>query len=743
MLGWSLDSFAKVAPRFKKGVWRLGLVATLYLLIAIVVTYPVAFRLSSELAGTEGKDAFEHIWMLWWAKKALVDLRTSLANSSFLHYPLQLYHPMLAVEPYTKLVAIPLVMVFGPLVAYNLHFLAVFMLAGLSMYLLCYYLTRSSPASFLGGLIFAFFPSVMTHATMTIIDTIIYWYPLYALSLLLLLKRPTIGRAFLCGVLLALTSLAGLKHTAYFVIPFTLLFFLYNFWAKREGLLNPFFLRCFAVVLGTAFLLVAPFFLPFLLTGLSGGLTYLVRGGTIRYSADLWSFFLPSPFHPFLGRIEPLHSWAMRAIDSYGGSFLENVQYVGLFPLLLSLIAVVRLPKKKARMWVILGLGAAILALGPLLKVGGDLLVYRVSGEKSYVVLPYALVKGLPFYKFGRTPARLGYTLIFSLAILASYGADWVLRRVRKVGWRASLTGALALLILFEYMAIFPFPTSGGVVPAFYKEIAQDPEDYAILDLPLLNRWTDHYATYYQTIHQHRVVGGYIYRVPLRAQMMLGFLAGLLDPLAGPAIVGSMGDEERKAVLNHSNIRYVVVHRWVMARQGEGREEAMVSFLHRFLGEPLYQDEKIVVFGVPGASLEGRRPALPPLLVVGKFWYEREEAGGIPTRWMGKKAALYLLAPVGKRYRLAFSALSFHQPRGLKIWVEDEEVGGFAIEEAMEDLFTEEFSLRESWSVVRFEAQEPCQKPSEVIPGSSDGRCLSLLLQGVRLVPVDEEAPRS
>ncbi len=738
MLGWSLDSYSKVAPRFKKGVWRLGLVATLYLLIAIAVTYPVAFRLSSQLAGTEAKDAFEHIWMLWWAKKALVDLHTNPANSSFLHYPLQVYHPMLAVEPYTKLVAIPLVMAFGPLVAYNLHFLATFMLAGLSMYLLCYYLTRSSPASFLGGLIFAFFPSQMTHATMTFIQIIIYWYPLYALSLFLLLKRPTIGRAFLCGVLLALASLVGLMHLAYFVIPFTLLFFLYNFWANREKLLTPLFLRCLGVVLGTAFLLVAPFFLPFLLTGLSGGLTYLGRGGTIRYSADLWSFLLPSPFHPFLGRIEPLHSWAMRAMESYRGSFLENVQYIGFVPLLLSLIAIARVPKK-ARMWVILGLGAAILALGPLLKVGGELFVYRVSGEESYVVLPYALVKSLPLYKFGRTPARLGYTLIFSVAILASYGIGWLLDGVRRVGWQVSLAGCLALLILFEYLVIFPFPTGGGMVPSFYKEIAQDSEDYAILDLPLLNRWTDHYATYYQTIHQHRVVGGYIYRVPLRAQMMLGFLAGLLDPLAGPDIVGSVGDEERLAVLNYSDIRYVVAHRWVMARQEEGREEAMVSFLRRFLGEPLYEDEKIVVFGVPGASLEGRHLVLPPLLVVGDFWYEKEEPGGIPTRWMGKEAVLYLVAPVGKRYRLAFSALSFHQPRDLKVWVEDQEVGGFAIEEAARDLLTEEFSLREGWSVVRFEAQEPCQKPSEVIPGSSDGRCLSLLLQGVRLVPVDEE----
>lgn len=112
--------------------WDIYLVALLYMAVTIAMTYPVAFCLSSELAGFDHQDSFEHLWMLWWGKKAIVDLHTSPANSTFIYYPLKIHHPMLAVEPYTKLVTIPLVMALGPLVAYNLHFLASFVLTASS-----------------------------------------------------------------------------------------------------------------------------------------------------------------------------------------------------------------------------------------------------------------------------------------------------------------------------------------------------------------------------------------------------------------------------------------------------------------------------------------------------------------------------------------------------------------------------------------------------------------------------------
>lgn len=718
--------------RLKK--WDIYLVALLYVAVTIAMTYPVAFRLSSELAGFDHQDSFEHLWMLWWGKKAIVDLHTSPANSTFIHYPLKIHHPMLAVEPYTKLVTIPLVMALGPLVAYNLHFLASFVLTAFSAYLLCRYLTKSSLASFVGGLIFAFFPHRMTHATGPLIQIMIYWYPLWALSLFLLLKRPTTSNALLGGVVLALSLLVGLMHIAYFVIPFTLLFLVYNYSTSRDELLNPLFLRGLVITFGIAAILTAPFFLPFILDKLSGGLSYLTRGGTIQYSADLWAFFVPSAQHPILSRIEPLRSLGERVIHSYQGSFLENTVYIGIVPLLLSLWAAIRNPKPMG-FWVILALATAILALGPLLKAGGQLVRYNMEQESSYIVLPYALVKGLPFYEMGRTPARLVETTMFAVAVLASYGIALVLARWRSLAFRTFLTACLALLILFEYLTIFPFPTGGEDVPTFYRDIARDSQDYALLDLPLGPRVAHHYATYYQTVHQHKIVSGHIYRVPSVARVMFHFLGRLIGPTSGLDIVAAPTDEERLAVLNYSNIRYVVVHKSVMAVTDPGNEKGLVSFLRSLLGEAIYEDEKIVVSPVPITPQGGKAP--PALLTIGENWHAPEVLDGTLARWVSDQAQLYMMAPVGQRYRLNFSALSFHQPRHLEVLVDGQAVSEFEIDTSMQDWATGEFALGENWGVVRFRVREGCQKPTEVLPDSGDGRCLSVLFQGVRLISVE------
>jgi len=81
--------------------WRSILwVILAYALITVVVTYPVAFRLRSALAGAPDQDALQHLWISWWTEKALLDLGTSPAQASYLYYPDGTYHPMLWVTPY-------------------------------------------------------------------------------------------------------------------------------------------------------------------------------------------------------------------------------------------------------------------------------------------------------------------------------------------------------------------------------------------------------------------------------------------------------------------------------------------------------------------------------------------------------------------------------------------------------------------------------------------------------------------
>jgi hypothetical protein len=165
--------------------WRsvLGVILA-YALITVVVTCPVAFRLRSALAGTPDQDALQHLWISWWTEKALLELGTSPAQASCLYYPDGTYNPMLWVTPYPQVAALPLQLLFGQVVAYNLHLLLSFVLTGLTTYLLCLYLTRNRWASFIGGLIFAFFPNRLSHATAHLAQVVTYFFPLYALYLI-------------------------------------------------------------------------------------------------------------------------------------------------------------------------------------------------------------------------------------------------------------------------------------------------------------------------------------------------------------------------------------------------------------------------------------------------------------------------------------------------------------------------------------------------------------------------------
>ena len=89
--------------------WRSILwVILAYALITVVVTYPMAFRLRSALAGALDQDALQHLWISWWTEKALLDLGISPAQASYLYYPDGTYHPMLWVTPYPQVAALEL-----------------------------------------------------------------------------------------------------------------------------------------------------------------------------------------------------------------------------------------------------------------------------------------------------------------------------------------------------------------------------------------------------------------------------------------------------------------------------------------------------------------------------------------------------------------------------------------------------------------------------------------------------------
>jgi hypothetical protein len=735
--------------------WRSILwVILAYALITIVVTYPVAFRLRSALAGAPDQDALQHLWISWWTEKALLDLGTSPAQASYLYYPDGTYHPMLWVTPYPQVVALPLQLLFGQVVAHNLHLLLSFVLTGLTTYLLCYYLTRNRSASFIGGLVFAFFPNRLSHATAHLAQVVTYFFPLYALYLIRLLCRHTpspkacpercrrvereLGwgpeegdwgkgegqpgwrNAWLCGILLALSMLVNIVHVAYFILPFTALLILYCIAVEKWKGLRKEIVAAFAL----AAMLTAPFLLPFTWRSLSGQLNYLRMAGTVDYSADLLGFVTPALSHPIWGRWPSFRAWATAVIGQ--GNTLENTVYLGVMTLLLAGLGAKR-RWRKARFWLILGLVALVLSLGPVLKI---------SGLQTGLPLPYALLQRLPFYKWGRIPGRANEAIVLPLAVLASFGTMSLLKPLRRFsqpsqGWLAVI---LSMLILFDCIVVWPFPTMDASVPDFYQRMAQEAGDFAVLDLPQWPTWlreASNRAMHYQTVHQHKIVGGYVWRLPEGLEGGMKAFQELVLPPVTEDVIPRFSPEEARQALNQYYVKYVILHKGMWAIEEE--KEALIA-LRRLLGEPFYDGQRLAAFLVPEVEVERGKDGL---LALSYGWYQVEDADGHPARWLKDEGILYVHRLTEGCYRLRFAGYPFRGPRHVQVTVNGQVVAEFEVK-GWQEFVTPAFTLAKGQNDIVFRVAEGCEVPAEVEAGSNDRRCLSVLFQRMELLAAGE-----
>lgn len=694
-----------------------------YTLLAVFMTYPVIFRLTSALAGLPLEDAVGKMWMLWWTKEALLDLQINPANLTHLYHPSAPYHPLLIVYPLLQLHALPLLLTVGPITAYNVEFLLSFVLTGLTTYMLCYYLTKNCMGSFIGGVVFAFFPNKMLHSMGHLPLTTLYLFPLYVLFLFLLLEKPDLRRGLSLGLVLALSLLVHIIHIAYFLIPFTLVFFIWHLCTERSKILAADFLKALALAFLLAGVLTLPVFGPFLMDEAFGELAYLQGRGSDAYSADLLNFVTPSSDHPLLGGM-----LRNMPIPVPGHKSDEDLVYVGLVALALAVVGCFGNWRRRG-LWVALGLVAAVLACGPVLKIGGQAVQLTVGGEGWPIRLPYSLLLRLPFYEWGRTPARLLETAMLSLAILASYGTASLLTWMRTTEGKTGLVAGLTALIIVDNMIVFPFPTGQIPVPDFYRELAADSEDYAVLDIPFSGWEATHTSMYYQVVHEHPIVGGFIHRVPIGVRPWMRFFEFVATPAGEDGdIVEPLTGPERAALLDHYHIAFVVLQKRLLASEELGD---LVGLLESLPSERAYEDGQIVAFPVPSGS-DGAAASVP-LMAIGKNWHAAEDSDNAPFRWMGNDATIEVWVHEEGEYQLRFEAQAFEGPRRLQISVDGEVVQEYGVG-GVQSYVTSPFVLDgREWTEISFHVPEGCERPSDVFEDGIDDRCLSMLFRKVSI----------
>lgn len=691
-------------------------VLVLYGLLTVVFTSPVAFHLLTQPAGST--DVYEYMWELWWAKRSVIDLHISPTNVTALYHPYGAQHPILLLDAYLMLTSLPVVLLLSPAAAINLHLLSSYVFTGFTTYLLCYSLTRRHWAAFVGGAVFAFSPFRSDRAAHGVISmALTYWLPLYALFLLRLLRKPSSRNASFCGICLGFSILSSFLHLAHFVVPLTLVVLAYQLFADRGSLCNVRFLKAVALAGGVACVMVLPFYLPLLRARIGGELDYFSRFGVLGHSAALLSFVIPPAFHGALRQLGSVAGWVQELLP---GRYY--VVYLGVVTLSLALIGLLN---KRARLWAVVALVSGVLALGPLLHVSGELLEVTVADRTGLVLLPGALLTKLPFYEWARGPARFAELTIFSVAVMASYGVGVLCALIRRQRAQIAVMGGLLALLLLDYALFVPFPTQSVRVPDFYEVVQADQGEYGILDVG--TERFNHEGMYYQTIHQHPIARGFIYRYPSDSEYYEKYFEQFLSPETDIINAGALVD-----TLNGLDLGLVVLH-----KLSEETVEQLRPYLVQEFDAPTYEDDQIAAFTVAAVDAGGAQRA--PLLLLGEQWHPLESIDGVPSRWMVNDAVLYARAEEEGWYQLLLTVHPLEGPRHLQVYVDDylleeHDVGG------LQSYVTEPFALGSGeWVPLRFHVPEGCQVPSEIGDGDEDDRCLSMLFQAVEVLPAERE----
>jgi hypothetical protein len=674
-------------PRHASPAAQAALAALAYLLLSIVITYPVAFRLNTHAAGYVWGDTYEFIWHTWWFKHSLLDLQANPLYINILNYPQGLYVPLLAAMSQSFALTLPLAAVFSPLVAFNLVYLLSFPLCGLAACWLCREISGDWRAGFAGGLIWAFFPNKMGHALGGhLFQMVVFSLPLAALMVLRLLRQPSARQAIWAGLAVALAATIHPINVAYVLAPLVAVLAgveLWRRWRARPGPATEW--RWLALAAVVALAVAVPFYLPALLDSARGRLDYLVTGGTVGFSTDLLALFVPPPQNPIVLRT-PLVPLSERVVRFE----FEGLAYIGWAPLALAVLGA-RGRWAEGRAWVILGAAAAVLSLGPLLKANGGLVRIPVENEAYPLIMPYVVLEHLPFFEWSRTPGRLNQTVMLAVAVLAALGMAQLLRRLRPwPGW-AVLGGASAVIVL-EHLVVWPWPAFPVAASPAFTSMAADRSFGAVLNVPVIR--TEHIAQtlFQQTLHRHPMIGGRVLRDVPGSLVLHSFLSGLLEAPVGADIAPGPTQQQRRAALAYYDVGRIVYHP-EFDRDGSTGLALEQAWADQFLA----READLGVIAVEPAEPQ----ASDLFFVFGDNWHAPEMWNGRPGRWFHTIATVYLFSGSPRSGSLRFTAVPAASLRHLLVKVNGRESGYFGVGD-WAGFETPELPLQEGLNVVEF-----------------------------------------
>jgi hypothetical protein len=439
------------------------------------------------------------------------------------------------------------------------------------MYLFALDQTRSRAGAFVACLIFGFNPITLSdagHVNMLITG----WVPLALLYVDRVIRSPGWRNAALGGLFLALLGITRWQLLAVALIP-GVIFLAQRLYRQRAQVTwRTFaFLTAQVVVAGT---LMAPFWAPLVVAQLTrphpdGLLLY-----EPAFSADLLSYFVP---HMDLR----LWQWFSAQLPANLQFHHQEIAFLGYTTLLLAACALF-LRTKPSLPWLATALVLMILAMGPVVTIG--------QAAYEWIFTPYRLIEETLFNQFIRKPWRYDVLLNLPLAMLAAIGIAALRPRGRHLLSVVLVAGVAAVILAEYWMAPYPL-IAADMTPPWYRQLAEDPEEFGIAGMPISSRFADKFYMYYQMEHGKPIIGGHVSRQPRESVEFIQASPWLNDMFVlremDPALVDVT---HQLRYLADANLRYVILHKHFVSGEKIEAWKQWLTFT------PLYEDEFMVVY---------------------------------------------------------------------------------------------------------------------------------------------------
>jgi hypothetical protein len=556
--------------------------------LTLAVTYPVIFRISTHFMCDVG-DGFFGVWNLWWFKTALLELHTNPFYTTQIYYPDGVSLLLHNFNPFYGLISIPLQYMFKMEVVYNLIILFSFIMAGFGMYLLARYLTDNQSAAIIAGIIYTFCPYHFAKGLGVVHMISLEWIPFYVLYLFKTFRQGGRRNAFLTGLFLILIALSSWYYLFYSFF-FMILFLTYQLVVNKSRVLNRTYVQNLFLSLFTFLTLLSPLLIPIIYNYFTQQF-YGVHD-PIYWSADLLSFFIP-------GDISTYGEYFRKIWSRFSGNTAENSNYLGYIVLSLAIYALIKV--KEAKFWAVSGLIFFILTLGPYL---------RVMGVNTQIPLPYLLLhRYVPFFSFTGIAERFDIMLAFCLAILTALAVKTLSGKINSSRLRIVLATIIGILIIIEYLEI-PYTTTLVKVPEFYLRMAEEPDEYAIIDIP------HHFSMaflYFQTIHRKKMVLGHVSRTPKKSTEFLRSIPVISDLFFLEEEESNYPEPAKfaRSIFDRNNIRYIILRPIKRKELLEIEDELpprWKKILHRFIKTEDFLEKELrlpVIYDDGGTYISG------------------------------------------------------------------------------------------------------------------------------------------